>query len=486
MLPHRTIRVTLPCNVKPNADVLRLPHENSKGHCNHLIVVRPCRDHKVFKRHANLWVETIVQTCSKCGEMDTRSVLLQMMKILAEMDVTVLDEVSVRMGNVLKKRKTKLLAVEMMAMTDDANLTLTQVRKMRKHLTQAGLNLFLPEAAIRTLNEEYMLPTIKRYRVGLTNKLAWHIHIADQVMRYLNSLAKKLMKHIDKLKEVHLNILADHGQGAFRFVVRVLVFVKPGTEDALGLERFHPLCDEVFLTGWVECKKDTREVLEASALTELNDSLQSPGESEAVTLFNGAEGTASVRWGNDTTTDVTVVHNIPFFMFLLGDTAFISTILGRDGFSPSWCNICWFKKAEWQIRGELGTPVTLDAIIERVNKLKAGSLNPKDVDDVKGCKELPLLTWQKPERTLVGVLHCVDLLGNTVMKNMSSWIHWRIEAVPQEITDCQQALAAAMLAQEENQHNFDTCNYILESSVVEQGQMELVKAKDRNKDEKNS
>jgi hypothetical protein len=62
-------------DVKPNADVLRLPHLNGKGHCNHLIVVKPC-SRLVFKRNVNLWVQRTVQTCAKHGEMDTRSVLL--------------------------------------------------------------------------------------------------------------------------------------------------------------------------------------------------------------------------------------------------------------------------------------------------------------------------------------------------------------------------------------------------------------------------
>jgi hypothetical protein len=163
-------------------------------------------------------------------------------------------------------------------------------------------------------------------------------------------------------------------------------------------------------------------------------------------------------------------------MFLLGDTAFISTILGCDGHSPSGCNICWFKKAEWQMRGELGTPVTVKTIIDQVNlnMLKAGTLNPKDMDEVKGCKDTSLLTWQKQERTLVGVLHCVAPLGNTVMSNMNTWIHWRIEEVPEVITKCWHALATAMLEEEESQATFDTCKMILDSHVLEKEYLELV------------
>ena len=52
-------------------------------------------------------------------------------------------------------------------------------------------------------------------------------------MHYLNGkdLVTSLLEKSRKgaLKEFHFNISGDHGQGAFRFVVRVLVF---GSEEA--------------------------------------------------------------------------------------------------------------------------------------------------------------------------------------------------------------------------------------------------------------
>ena len=56
-------------------------------------------------------METIVEACSNQSDMDTNAVILQLMRVLAEMDVTALDQVAVSMSNVLKDWQLKKLSV---------------------------------------------------------------------------------------------------------------------------------------------------------------------------------------------------------------------------------------------------------------------------------------------------------------------------------------------------------------------------------------
>jgi hypothetical protein len=93
-------------------------------------------------------VDTIVKTCANRSDMDTRSALLQLMNTSAKRDVTVWDEVALRMSDVLKNRKTELLPLEMRVIVDASHTNNKQSCTMRTHLTQAGLNVFVPDGVM--------------------------------------------------------------------------------------------------------------------------------------------------------------------------------------------------------------------------------------------------------------------------------------------------------------------------------------------------
>lgn len=222
-------------------------------------------------------------------------------------------------------------------------------------------------------------------------------------------------------------------------VIHILVFLKDGTQLKLDtpLQRFHPLMDDTFLVGYVECKKDTPEVLEASIMKQLNDSLAKPFQLGRVVLWK-ANGEVEFRWPNGVSTGGTELVAIPVEVYLLGDTAFLSTILGRNGMAMHWCNFCWLKRAEWQSdQLKKGSPILMAGIL--------GTLKRSKADDVEGCKSQPLLTNITLGNMFVGVLHCVDLHVNFLVKRMFLWIRWQIETAPQELELARNALAKAMM-----------------------------------------
>ena len=68
---------------------------------------------------------------------------------------------------------------------------------------------------------------------------------------------------------------------------------------------------------------------------------------------------------------------------------------------------------------------------------------------MNGCKHMPLLTNIYLLDMQVGTLHCADLHVNTVMKEISKCIHWRIDAEEEEIQKLRQETAEAMLVENE-------------------------------------
>ena len=432
---------------KVQVGLLDLANFGGRGLGNTLIQIQPTNEER-FKRNAKDWIKSIIKTCADQSDMDKRKVILRLMKILAETDVSCLDEVATASTNALKKFKArKLEPFAQMAMMEEANLTYQQQRKIRKHLVQAGCNILLPECVIKQYQAEFMKPTFVRFQEKLRTKTAWFTPIDAQVMDHLNKNATVLLRHKDDIKAIHVNLAGDHGQGAFRMVIRILVFLKDGTQLELDspLKRFHPLLDDTFLVGYVECKKDTREVLEASTLKQLNDSLAKPFELGRVVLWKDANGEVVVRWPDGVYTG-TEIEAIPVEVFLLGDTAFLSTILGRDDMAMHWCNFCWLKRAEWQCDVmKKGPPITMAGIKARLASLESGELNRKKADHVKGCKSAPLLTNITLRNMFVGALHCVDLHVNFLVKRMFLWIRWRIETAPQELALARNALAKAMM-----------------------------------------
>ena len=122
-----------------------MENHNNGGLGRRLVLIQPYIA-SVFKKRPKVWMEMIVEACSNQSDMDTNAVILQLMRVLAEMDVTALDQVAVSMSNVLKDWQLKNLSVwQQVAMFDESKVGVSAQRIIRKHLLQAGCNLLIPE-----------------------------------------------------------------------------------------------------------------------------------------------------------------------------------------------------------------------------------------------------------------------------------------------------------------------------------------------------
>lgn len=144
---------------------------------------------------------------------------------------------------------------------------------------------------------------------------------------------------LDDILECHVLFGGDHGQGTFRVVVTVLLISRLANKEGC------PLTLEVDqLCGYVECKKDTREVLANTVATPLNESLKRLGNK--LNFVEDESGKRTVKWGNlpkeesdaeeesDAVTcrdAVSVVHSVPVTKFLVGNQAFQLSLQCKEG-----------------------------------------------------------------------------------------------------------------------------------------------------------
>lgn len=141
---------------KVQEGLLDMTNFGGRGLGKTLVQIQPTNKER-FKRNAKDWIKTIITTCADQSDMDKRRVILRLMKILAETDVSCLDEVATASAKALAKFKAKKLEpFAQMAMIEvQVELTYFQQRLIRKHLIQAGCNILLPEYVIKQYRAEF-------------------------------------------------------------------------------------------------------------------------------------------------------------------------------------------------------------------------------------------------------------------------------------------------------------------------------------------
>ena len=362
--------------------------------------------------------------------------------------------------------------LEQMTMMGEAKLTGNQIVILRKHLHQAELNILQSKEVMKKFNQVFFKPVILFYKSGFNWNPAWYIPVDQQIEFFLanGALTEETLKTIKSLDEPEFHVLlsGDHGQGAFRMVFRFMLVAKN-----LKTIKYELPIDAEFVVGHIKCKKDTRHVLKASIIDPLNESLRKPAEHGSLVMCrqrqvnpeNGRETNKLVsHWGREVHTDEALL-TVPIRMFLTGDCAFMSLVLGRDDMSPHRCNCCWLKKSEWQEDPSTkGDPITHASIKDRLTELQGkidrGEVQPAKDDTtagaphIDGCKFPPLISWIPVENFLCGLLHNLELYANTVFTRIFAFVHDRCESVQAEIEEARQSLYTKLVKEREAYESF--------------------------------
>jgi hypothetical protein len=208
--------------------------------------------------------------------------------------------------------------------------------------------------------------------------------------------------------------------------------------------------------GNVECKKDTRKVLEKTIGIPLNQSLH-------LTV-----GKTIVIHCADTIPTITLADEPPadcqtdtsFWMetrtFIAGDLSFYATILGKENMAGSWCTWCMLSKAQWCAAGhQLGEPWTIEKIYNIRRNVTQNSM-PETPETIMGCTDKPLFDAVPVCNYILSILHIIIGIGNSLVGSVFEWIEERVEKMTAEEIEARNSVLFAEVqhdrAKEEYNH----------------------------------
>jgi hypothetical protein len=124
---------------------------------------------------------------------------------------------------------------------------------------------------------------------------------------------------------------------------------------------------------------------------------------------------------------------LPFNVFITGDLAFLSTLLGKENMSMAWCQWCRLSKLERSgkdhERGELWLINNIIQLCERVEQ----NLLTVSPENKRGCTEKPLLDAVPIENYIVPALHILIGVENALVNAVLEFVEEQIERLPEEL-----------------------------------------------------
>ncbi len=306
----------------------------------------------------------------------------------------------------------------------------------------------MPLSKIRELEEGALMPTTSSVNVNGKKIHYWYKDIKEAVSHRLNldgvAYSYGYFTRFDSLDVV---VGGDHGQRKFRMVMRVIYRSKSNPDV--------PAVIHTVKVGHIDCSKDTREVLEATIAHPINEGIRK--------IFGKVliihQHTSSISYGDDSPiADASFDENLialPINVFITGDLAFLSTLLGKENMSTAWCPWCMLSKTQWSVkdhdRGELWTLDKIAAIREQVDRNEI----PEEPQHIRGCTQLPLFDSVPIQNYIVPVLHILIGVGNALVNTLYEFVDERIEKLPEQLIVARNNINTAQINLDDAQADYD-------------------------------
>jgi len=328
------------------------------------------------------------------------------------------------------------------AMAFDANVNKTQMRTIKSYLCAANVDILQPETVVTALEAtDFVKPMPIEFREGRgkRRRVAWHIPVDTLLEHNTNKALKAASFKCDDLEKAHVILVGDHGQGAFRVMVTMLLITRQhrrrgNTNEHIGTKLALEVDGQC---GYVHCTKDTCAILKETIAAPIDHGLRNIRAAKCVTIYKDAldNNKTKLCFGN-THSQNTVLAFADVELFMVGDLAFYSMALGKESMANYWCWRCPLAKTQWtdNTAVRVGPPWTLDGLRIHLERLRNGELNTNEAHDVRGVKEEALWCIE-PRNVIAPALHNNELFVNTPMKAFMKWIHNRIEQVAEELLD---------------------------------------------------
>ncbi|CAB9513568.1 unknown protein [Seminavis robusta] len=402
--------------------------------------------------NAKTWMPTALSAAvHKDSALKQRDAVVAFAKVLSIVDNGAFGEVCAMKW---KETARKIDPYHQKALRAESGMSDRQFEIVRKYtIHHLGRNFWQPMEAVKALDSECFPPFSVKFRDNHRNRACWYRPI-DKAFKWLlnrdlaSPRSTKLTRaNLSQLEECHILLGGDHGQGAFRVVVTLLLFFKDCTLAFEG----------DMLCGFIECQKDTYAVLERTITDPLNCSLKRIGNELA--LCEAPDGSIYAAWGCNSPTvrayRGVVLRTVPVQMFVVGDCAFLLLVQGREACSTYWCPFCEWGRDAWQthkMKGctcKKGKQWTLESMMEcrHIWQIQKELGPAPSKAQIKGTKEDPLFDIPL-ENFLVGPLHVLDLFVNSAKALLDEYVWWRVENISVELEKARVAEALTRMALE--------------------------------------
>ena len=222
----------------------------------------------------------------------------------------------------------------------------------------------------------------------------------------MSELLAERNKNASEVTRVDFVIGGDHGIGAFRLCIRVIIKLISGE-----------LIHKTVQVAKVVCKKDSADILEKTILPLLTNHLKQINDSKLV-IMNATNELSGEKSGeiicnmfpktyNDYILNATIIPMVT--IYVTGDIQWMCMLLGMEGMSPHWCIHCLLQKQQWSAQGhERGQERTLEWMASMVaDKSKKGTA-------ILGQKGMPYWDFIPIKNYVVSLLHCMIGIFNDI------------------------------------------------------------------------
>ena len=335
---------------------------------------------------------------------------------------------------------TKMSPEYTSAIMKDANLNKTQLRMIKRKIEAVlpeGQKLFPTEREICELEEGFQEPNIGDSfyydEKGKERELIewWYKDVDISVEKYLKRLFLGMRcdgRQASDVIRVAIVFGGDHGQGAFRASVKILLYFANGV----------PPEEHEIDVAHVKCKKDNYDILKKSIMTPIGNSLKRMKKLSFKSL--GQRGIVLVN------ADSTQAHGAKQTeLFVTGDLLFYAVVLGRVA-ANFWCFCCDLHPTTWKEDPfELGEEWNMERMAGMADAYSKRSRRDADADFL-GQRRKP--EWDAVDISNWGCprLHILIGLGNDIMSHFMDWVERDVINISAEEIESRNSLTVTLLS----------------------------------------
>ena len=233
----------------------------------------------------------------------------------------------------------KMDAVSALAMWEAARVNRSQQRTITRHLTSYFEGpIIVPEVQITSLTKaQFVLPQVGVYKVVDTNEKIsyWYRDVAKMICHTLELYFNENVTQINTFNAMDLVFGGDHGKGKFQMLLKII------------LRRDDDRKMFIVKVGYIDCRKDTYDVLKNTIGPHLNESIRYI-EKKQLLISRNEDQTIQVIISESNSGERCVIHALKYNLVFTGDLAFYHTCVGREHMSSSWCFWCDASAIQWK------------------------------------------------------------------------------------------------------------------------------------------